>query len=285
MEDFEILTTLEKRFEELTKTQKIVADYIIKNPMNAAFSTVDQLAQTVGVSTTTIVRMALFLGCHGYADFQRKLQVNLQEKMAPSNRLEENFHNLSQKNGVLSEIFRIQMENLRSTFDGLTEAVISNASHIISNARKTYVIGSRSCYGVAHHLSYNLNRVLGNCDFLNPSDCLFAETVNRIRDQDVLIAISLPRYINQVVFAARIAHSRGAKVIAITDGYLSPLAQYSNILLRTECNSYDFHNSVLSAMLISEILISIVTSENPLSAKKNLDETEEILDSMNVHVK
>ncbi|MED3872593.1 MurR/RpiR family transcriptional regulator, partial [Priestia megaterium] len=48
---------LKDNISQLTETQRRVADYILKNPVDVAFLTVDQLALTVKTSTTTIMRL------------------------------------------------------------------------------------------------------------------------------------------------------------------------------------------------------------------------------------
>lgn len=65
---------LKDNISQLTETQRRVADYILKNPVDVAFLTVDQLALTVKTSTTTIMRLAFSLGYSGYAEFQKGLQ-------------------------------------------------------------------------------------------------------------------------------------------------------------------------------------------------------------------
>ncbi len=275
---------IEKRLPEMTRAQKLVADFITKNPMNAVFSTIDQLAHASGASTATVVRLALFMGYGGYADFQRDLQDCLQKMMAPSHRLEERVRELQKKDDMLSEVFMVQMRGLEETFENLNPDSLRQAVDLIQRSPRVYVCGSRSCFSVAHYLNYNLTRITGKSRFLNVSDCLAGEELKQIRPEDAFICFTLPRYITSVVRAARIAADRGARIIAVTDGYGSPLAPFSEILLRISYRSYDFHNTVMPALLISEILISLITAENPASTKSNLAEAEAILADLDTHI-
>lgn len=275
---------IEKKLPQMTRAQKLVADFISKNPMNAVFSTIDQLAHASGTSTATVVRLAVFMGYAGYADFQRDLQDCMQKTMAPSHRLEERVGEFSKKNDLLSEVFMAQMKGLEETFENLSPAALKKCTQLIKNARHIYVIGSRSCFSVAHYLGFNLSRITGKCRFLNPNDSLISEHLQQINSEDVVICFTLPRYITSVVKVAEIAGGRGAHIIAVTDGYSSPLASYCEILLRINYRSYDFHNTVMPAFLIAEILISLITAENPLSTKNHLAEAEAILADLNTHI-
>lgn len=277
-----ILYELEQNIGNLTKSQKKVAAYIIKEPIQAAFSTVDQVAQQVETSTTTIVRLALYLGFSGYSEFQRELQELLKAHTDPSTKLAINFKE-GDKNYIIEGIIKQEMENISKTIHNLSDKNILRAEQVLKSANRIYVIGFRSCYSVAHFLSYNLMRIFGNCTQLQEFGGCMYEQINQITDQDVLIAITLPRYINDVVKLSQIAKEKSATIIAITDGHLSPLAEYADILLAADCKTSGFHNSVISAILIAELLIGVSTFKNPELVKTNLQSSETILRRMNVH--
>ncbi|MDF2523294.1 MAG: MurR/RpiR family transcriptional regulator [Clostridiales bacterium] len=280
----DLLKTIEQKISFLTKSQKKVADYIIKNPMQAAFSTVDQLAHSVGTSTTTIVRLALFLGFSGYAEFQKDLQELLKSRTGPSTKLEVSFKDANVKSNVLKGIAQQQSENFNRTFDNLSDGLVFKTEKMLSEANHIYVAGFRSCFSVAHYLCYNLNRIFGNCDLMAAEGGEVPEKVHRVTAKDVVIVISLPRYIKEIVAISEVAKSRNASIIAITDGFLSPLAEKADALYSVECKSSDFHNSISSAMLVAEVLIGVCTMKNPQRVKQQLYETEQVLQTFNVHV-
>lgn len=279
-----ILAEMASRIGELTRAQQKVADYILKDPIQAAFSTIEQLSRESETSTATVVRLAAFFGYDRYANFQKDLQSSIQKAMVPSYRLEENFQQIASKDTTVSDIISIQLGNLNATFDHLKEEDLHKISTRINAAGHVYVIGSRSCHGAAHYLAYNLNRISGKVDFLDPSDGSIGERLLRTGPFDMVISISFPRYITSVITATRIAKERGTYVLVITDSRLSPLIEYSDLYLLADCKSYDFHNSTLAVSLIFEVLISLVTRENPSLVKQYLQESEKILEEFSTHV-
>lgn len=54
------------------------------------------------------------------------------------------------------------------------------------------------------------------------------EEIHRIGEQDVILAISFPRYSVKTIQTVSFAKNRKAKIIAITDGEQSPLAKYAD---------------------------------------------------------
>lgn len=66
-----LLSKINKQYQSFSKGQKKLASYIKENYDKAAFMTAAKLGETVGVSESTVVRFAIFLGYKGYPEFQR----------------------------------------------------------------------------------------------------------------------------------------------------------------------------------------------------------------------
>jgi DNA-binding MurR/RpiR family transcriptional regulator len=278
-----LLAEIEAQIGNLTKSQRRIANYILRNPMRATFSTVDEIAEQVETSTATVVRFATHFNLSGFTELQKILQGNLQKQLAPSTRLEANFRSKDTQASILANITSMQIDNIQNTYNYLDSKIIDDICKMIVSSNYNYVIGSRSCYSVAHFLAYNLNRIIGNTDLIDVGDSMTSEKLYRIKTGDVFIAITLPRYVNTVLSATKIAKKQGAQILAITDSYLSSMAEYSNYLLSAEIKSYDFHNSIISSMYIAEVLISTITINNYDSVKKRLAEEEKILTELNIH--
>ena len=203
--------------------------------------------------------------------------------MAPSIRLDENVKTSSMHTNLLGEIVDIQMNNLQATMNNLDESLLHFLVNRIADASHVYVMGARSCSGVANYLAYNLKRITGKATYINPMSDNISEELIRIRPSDIIIPISFPRYINHVITAAEIARSRGAYTICITDAQTSPLCQVCNDSIFAACKSYDLHNSTLGASMVAEILISYITMAQTNAVKTMLNESEQILKSFGVH--
>lgn len=284
MHETDVLQEINKRYSKLSRVQKKIADYISKNPVAAAFSTVDEISRASGASPATVVRFANTLEFSGFSDFQNALQNQIENQMRPSSRLKERFPYLNSRVDPASMIFKTETENMLRTYELMSAEDIQMAVKKITDASMVLVSGGRSCYGVAHFLSYNLIRAKGNCIFLPPQRCDFAERLAKIGEGDVFVCVTLPRYLKQVVHAAKIAKQHGAFVISITDSHRSPLAEYSNILFPVAYKSFGFHNSIFAALMIVEFIISEITMSDSAASRDLLVETEEVLSELDVHM-
>ena len=65
----------------LTKTQKMIAKYILDNSADACFMTSTEIALKLGVSESSVVRFSRSLGYSGFMDFQKALRRDYQDKV------------------------------------------------------------------------------------------------------------------------------------------------------------------------------------------------------------
>ena len=66
--------------KSLTKTEKIIADYLLDNLNTIGFSSVKEVSLNCGVSDTSIIRFLRELGYEGYTDFKKELNEKLLEQ-------------------------------------------------------------------------------------------------------------------------------------------------------------------------------------------------------------
>ena len=67
------LERIQSYYADLTKTDLEIADYILKNPVDAARSSIDHLAKSAHVSKSAAVRFSNRIGYSGYAEFKYDL--------------------------------------------------------------------------------------------------------------------------------------------------------------------------------------------------------------------
>ena len=65
----------------LTKTQKIIAEYVLDNASEACFMTSTEIALKLGVSESSVIRFSRTIGFDGFMDFQKALRKDYQDKV------------------------------------------------------------------------------------------------------------------------------------------------------------------------------------------------------------
>jgi Transcriptional regulators len=261
----------------MTNMQKVVADYIIKHPVDVAFMTLEQFAGVIGTSTTTIMRMMYHLGYSGYSEFQKGLQMQLRNKVDPSVRLETNLKDVD-KDNIWTRCCEKQIQNIHDTFSMISQSTFDEIIAAIADARRMYFVAARGGMMAAKFMCDFLGRMFGNCQLLQADLitewCTVLPTLSR---EDLVVAISFPRYAKRASSFLKHAKEKEARIVLITDNYSSPLAGFATWLLPCACGSLGFHNSPVSAMMIADSIINVASIRHADSVSMRLSEADRVM--------
>ena len=103
----------------LTPSQRRIMQYIMDHYEEAIFLTASELAQRVGVSEATVVRLAQALGFDGYPGMQKKFREGLQNRLSTVARLEHTVDHVRQMGDVLVKVLQEHIQNLTYTLRDL----------------------------------------------------------------------------------------------------------------------------------------------------------------------
>lgn len=276
------IVNLQQKIGELTETQRRVADYIIKHPLDVAFLTIDQLAGVVKTSTTTIMRLTFNLGYSGYTEFQKGLQEILRNQAAPQTRFEANIKAM-EEDDLWSRYAESQISNIQNTIDMISHEALEETLKMIMSANRIICTSVRSGLPVAQYLTHGLNRLFGNTSLVVADTSDWVDSVVNMDENDLVIAISFPRYARRIIDFVRTAKKNGVKIISLTDSYSSPLASISDLVLACNSSSIAFHNSAVSSMFVADYIVSALAINYPEQTKKRLDQVNAILTDIDYH--
>lgn len=159
---------------------------------------------------------------------------------------------------ILQTVLKADMHNIRSTIEELNTATFDDVVDRIVSARTIYVMGVRSAAPLASFLGYYLHFVFDNVHVASAGVIDVFEQISRIGKEDLLIGISFPRYSTRTLDAMKYALSRGAQVIGITDGPMSPLAEASTECLTARTDMASFVDSLAAPLsLINALIVSV----------------------------
>ena len=253
----DLMKLIQARFSRLSKGQKLIAEYILKHYDKAAFLTAAKLGTSVGVSESTVVRFANELGYSGYPALQKALQELIKNRLTTVQRIELSNDFISDGN-ALKDVLKSDIENLRATLEKIDYKIFEDVIKNIFEAKKIYIIGLRSSTALAEFLGFYLNLILDNVKVVGYGMSDIFELMLNLSNEDLVIGIGFPRYANRTIEALAFAQDRKAKVVAITDSLLSPLANKADYTLIAQSNMASFVDSLVAPLSIINALIIAV---------------------------
>lgn len=250
----------------LTKTQKMIAKYILDNSSDACFMTSTEIASKLGVSESSIIRFSRSLGFNGFMDFQKTLRRDYQDKVlsisssvtVPSQRIAKRAK-LDNHADYINRHFKNAARNLEAVLAENSIAAFEEAADLIINSKKKYIVASRgnSCLG-DYFLLY-LKHMVSGVESTNSSSISPIDHMYNITKDDCMIIFSFPRYSSIDKITAEVAKEAGASIVVITDKPSSLLAQYANALFTVPVDSNAFFNSLVGAQFVTEALLDTIS--------------------------
>lgn len=272
----ELIVRIESKYSKLSKGQKRLADYVRQNYDKAVFLTAARLGEIVGVSESTVVRFATQLGYKGYPGFQKALEELVRNKLNSIQRMEVTYGRISQSE-ILETVLHSDIEKIKLTLSSIDHKAFDLAIDTILEAKKIYVIGIRSCAPLASFLSFYLNLVCDDVTAVttNSSSEIFEQLI-RIREKDVIIGISFPRYSMRTLKALEFASNRKAKVITLTDSVHSPMNLYSSCNLIARSDMASIVDSLVAPLSVINALVVALCMKKQKEVVSTLETLEEI---------
>lgn len=272
---YDIITRINEHYGKMSKGQKAISAFIYDHYDQAVFMTAAKLGETVGVSESTVVRYAMFIGYNGYPEFQRDLEDWVQNKINSVQKIGAKYGKSTQSE-ILTSVLEADIEKLQDTIHSLDPVAFETAVDIILEAKNVYVMGVRSCEPLADFLHFYLNMIRGNVILLKTTSVSETfEQMIRIDEQDAMIGISFPRYSMRTLKAMEFANDRNAKVITVTDSVHSPMNLYSSCNLLARSDMVSIVDSLVAPLSVINALVVAMCLKRPEEVKKNLKNLEE----------
>jgi DNA-binding MurR/RpiR family transcriptional regulator len=245
--------------------------------------TASKLASAVSVSESTVVRFAIELGFDGYPEFQHALQEIVRIKLTSFQRMDVT-NSLIGDGDVLSKVLNSDINKLKRTIEEIDRDAFDASVESILSAKSIYIIGLGSSSILASSLNHSLRMIFDNVRLLDTSsaDEIYAQIMNVSKD-DVIIAISFPRYSRKLITAVNFAKDSGASVIALTDSPSSPIAPFADSLLVARSDMASFADSLIAPLSVINALVVAVARKKQDELRIRLHQLEKIWDEYNVY--
>lgn len=280
-----LLKDIEERLPSFSKGQKLIAAYILENYDKAAYMTAAKLGKVVKVSESTVVRFAIEMDYEGYPEFQHSLKELVRTKLTSFQRMEVT-NNLIGDGDVLTKVLTADSDKIRHTLEEIDRDAFLAAVDNIVGAKNIYVMGVRSSASLAGFLAHNLSMVFDNVKLVNTaSGSEMFEQIMNISENDVMVAISFPRYSKKMINAVDYAKNRGSNIIAITDSDMSPIAAPANQKLLARSDMASFVDSLVAPLSIINAIIVAVARKKQDELTTRLQRLEKIWDEYDVYDK
>jgi DNA-binding MurR/RpiR family transcriptional regulator len=243
------------RFDEFSRSQKDVAQYIVDHLDDVAFQTAEELARRANTSSSTVVRFSQALGFEGFPELQGSAREEYRRRVAAG---------LATANGngptAAAPLFSLDQSefetavaadhvNVEETARRVSRRDVETAIDAIIQARRVLIAGTDQMAFFASYLRHLLMLLDLQADLVASPSQEALSRLGRIDAETLVVGLSAGRPHPLVVRAMKLARHRKARTVAITDATLSEVAKLAQVRLYYSSNSPAYvrsHTALLS---------------------------------------
>ncbi|MNF33582.1 putative HTH-type transcriptional regulator YbbH [compost metagenome] len=274
-----VLRKLAQILADLPPSLRKVADFILRHPLKAATLTIDEMAHETATSPAAVNRLAKVLDVGGYSGMKAELVTTLQQMVSPVDKLRNELAHRPGGAFGLHEQIQSATSNLETAGTNNHPETFEAVVTCLTQARKIYILGFGNSVYLAGLAASTLMPFCADATAISMEggNENAAYRLAAITDQDVLLAISLPRYSLDTLKLSRFAHERGATVLAITDSPASPLTHIARHVLFAPADHPVLTSSSIAVLALIEGLVAGVMARNKEAVKLATELTESVM--------
>lgn len=250
-----IILQIQSEYNQLTKAEKKVADYVLQNKKEVLYMSITDLADTCHVGDTSVYRFCRTMKLDGYQDFKMKLSLSLNDLEGDSPAQET-----QDSDTMESRVMEAHISAIRESYFLLDKRKLEQVIEMIEKAKRVFFFGIGDSLITAMEARNKFIRVTGKVSCITDPH-IQSMAASTMTEEDLLIIISYSGATKDNIHVAKVAKQTGAKIASITHFRKSPLTVYSDVILLCGGEESPLDGGSMSAKMGQLYLIDLLYKE------------------------
>jgi RpiR family carbohydrate utilization transcriptional regulator len=235
------------------KRQEVIRP-VIENPRNFLFLSIRALAERLRTDTATLLRAIRGMGFSGYPEFRRYLhELTMSRATSLDSMLASTASNSDIPSHVRDSLDRDQ-QNFLALRNTLDTRQLSRLAQRIWSAHRVLVLGGDLASALVFYLEHHLV-MLGLPVFPATTPGRVVHLVRTAGKRDLVVAMSFHRSLRQTVDGMRLAKTKSAYTVGITDTFVSPIARFADECFIASVETCHFGDSYVAPMALLDVIL------------------------------
>lgn len=265
----------------LTKSEAVIAQWLILNEATLGLETGSSIAAKTGVSEITVSRFLKRAGYKGLAGLKEDLQAALvHAHVSPSDRY---FRLLDSELGAILKrdadaVLALAHEVEKSTWQPAIES--------IATADEVFVTGFQTIRGIAEDFTRRLSIVRGSVRFMSPHDGGLVEWIPSFRrsaETRCLVMIDMAPYAREALPIVQTARRLGMQVVVVTDELNTWAKAETPYVFHVTTKVDAFLESTGPMTTLMNVIIHEVAGRTPEKARKRIKDWPPIMRGLGLY--
>jgi DNA-binding MurR/RpiR family transcriptional regulator len=260
VERMNVLSLINTSYMAFTKSEKKVADYVLKDPESILYSSVTDVGEACDVGDATVLRFCRKLGFNGYQSFKMTLAQSIQRDEDDGKELSHEIMKKDSLQDVSKKILSININAMNETFGLLDYENIEKTIAYMTKAKRIvfFGVGASSITAMeAKHKFMRINPYV-EASFDSHAQSMIASLMS---EKEVAIAFSHSGSSKDTVDMLKTAKEAGSKTICITRYAKSPITQYADVVLLHGAKEGPLQGGAMSTKIAQLYLVDLLYAE------------------------
>lgn len=256
----DFLTRIRAEYNQFTKAERKVADYILLNYREVLFLSITDLAEACEVGDTTVFRFCKTLELKGYQEFKMLLSLSLHDETTGQGRLEGDISLKDSFAEVSRKVLNTNMSALEETYSLLNEENFDLVIRYLHEAKRICFFGVGASMLSAMKAANKFLRIEPKVSCVSDSH-MQAMVASMMGEGEAAVIFSYSGATKDTIHVAELAKNAGATTICITRFVKSPLTSFSDVTLLCGANEGPLQGGSTSSEISQLFLIDLMYTE------------------------
>ena len=268
---------LQQRQDELTKSGRAVADYLVHHADEAQYLSISSLARECNVAEATVFRSCRALGFDGYHEMRIALaQANATGALVNQHEPEPGATTAS----LCEHASGLFLTAINGTQNSLSPEAVEQAVDLMRAARQVFCLGQGGSMLLANDICARFSSL--STKFRTAGDShLQLLTASLMNEADVVLFVSYSGATRDMMETLRTAKAAGAKIILLTHYEDSPGALLADVVLLCGAQESPLDSGSIpikaAFLYVGEVLVLRYMLDDPAHSNTAQDLTSEAL--------
>jgi DNA-binding MurR/RpiR family transcriptional regulator len=272
--DFEQIIT--DYYQQLTKSEKQIANYLRKNQEESAFLSAAELADRLNLSEATIVRFARTVGFDSYPAMREVLQENFRRRVTHSTRLQSRLEELLDGGDIFERMVASEIDYLSQALETVDRRAFKGAVDLMKTHKRIFVFGVGPSVSLVELMDIRLRRVGWDVISLTTTGREILEPLLMMNEQDLLFTICFFDVTAALELVLDYANEVNSEVIMLTDTLGSIIGDKADVVLAARRGPVSGFHSLVVPMTIINTLLLVLAQEDQEHTMASLDKLDEL---------
>jgi DNA-binding MurR/RpiR family transcriptional regulator len=265
---------------ELTAAERKLMTALFDNYPMAGLVSITEFARVADVSTPSVLRLAKKLGFAGFPSFQEQLRAELSAQLQNPIAKHDRWSADAPDTHILNRFASAAMENLSGSLKLVDHRDFDATVTLLADKRrKVHIAGGRITHSIAAYLATHLQMARPGISLIPATQSFWPQYLLDIGAKDVMVFFDIRRYDARMLDFAVSAKERGARVVLITDQWISPIARLAVRTLPLRIEAPSSWDSNIVPLFVAESLVAATVNAGWRDTETRIQELEALADA------